>query len=522
MNGRFASLSTLARTVVVTALGAAALALQAPAWALTPLSASAAAADAFPGTLKFGDVATGRVGSAQQVSLRNTGAAPMAIGSIEAAGGDFGVVHDCPLGDAGLAPGRFCTLGVRFAPASLGEQSAVVQVRDTAGDLVVEILVQGNGVSAAPKLYANSPVLNFPDTEIYSFSGPLTVFFTNETGNDVHLDYYNLYPVEGEFTTYPPYYLVNGGLAGDAKRAVPAKVATPKGMLYRCEDLMYYYYSGLFLAPGDSCAAIFYFAPYSLGPKYGTYTLYWYDSSEASGQITIQLFGNGAPMPTPGLSLSASELDFGGVVVGGSGARTLIASSTGTSPVGISGVRTSGGVFDATSDCPLSLAPSTACTVFITCKPTALGLFTGDLYIDTDLDSGFVHVPLLCTGSEFPLPKIEVVTRGVSFGTQSLGSPSQPQPVEIRSVGSAPLSLSSITTGVPFDVGGNCPTALAPGASCNAQVTFTPTAGGRQRGVLAITSNDPDHPMETVDLNGTGCRPFSVQAGRRGANLCGP
>ena len=103
---------------------------------------TAPAAALEPASLEFGEQQTGTISSAQAVTLRNTGSAPLAISSI-AAGGDFAVGHYCP---ASVAPGDSCTIGVVFTPGVAGPRSgALTVVHDGSGSRTVAL--SGTGVA---------------------------------------------------------------------------------------------------------------------------------------------------------------------------------------------------------------------------------------------------------------------------------------------------------------------------------------------------------------------------------------
>lgn len=497
--------------------------IAAAALSLPAIQAHAQAAQFLPRLLDFGEVQVGGASPSESIVLRNRSAAPMFISGIEPAGGNFDLAHDCPLAGDPLAPGGNCTIRVRFAPDSEGPQLGAISVTGDAAMGVQVVPLLGSGVALAPKMLPSELIVGFPDTVIYTTSGPMQVVFTNNTGDYVY-PYYVSYYTQGselsDFTSYP----MSTAFFAAGPGPVAAKNAAPTGgPMHPCSDYVYpYYYNYGELAPGESCYAPVYFTPHELGQRIGRLTLGYYDSSESYLESPVTLAGVGVPEGFWDISLSPAAVDFGGVVVDTTSGRTIVVTSAGTGPLSVYGVRTVGGAFAATSDCGATVAPGATCNVTVTCSPTALGTITGDLYIDHNGPDGFSNVHLTCKGSDLPVPKIEVTTIGLGFGNQSLGSTSALQPVVIKSVGTAPLAVTTVAAGLPFGATSNCPPALSPGLTCTAQVGFTPTSAGRHRSLLSIGSNDPDRPEVNVDLSGTGCRPFSVQAARRSANLCGP
>ena len=114
-------------------------------------------------------------------------------------------------------------------------------------------------------------------------------------------------------------------------------------------------------------------------------------------------------------------------------------------------------------------------------------------------------VPLSGTGIQ---PSISFTPPSISFPNQQVGTTSGPQTLAVTNTGTAPLTISSIaptgTNAGDFQlINNNCITTVAPNGTCTLQVTFTPTAHGRESASLSFTDNAPDSP-QTVSLSGTG------------------
>ncbi len=78
-------------------------------------------------------------------------------------------------------------------------------------------------------------------------------------------------------------------------------------------------------------------------------------------------------------------------------------------------------------------------------------------------------------------------------------------PVTLANAGCASLQVTELTIDNPvFTVDVAAPFSVAVGASMALNVTFSPTAGGLEPGVMTITTDDPDTPQFTVDLTGEG------------------
>jgi len=91
-----------------------------------------------------------------------------------------------------------------------------------------------------------------------------------------------------------------------------------------------------------------------------------------------------------------------------------------------------------------------------------------------------------------------------NFGNVAVGATSPDRGLIITSSGTAPLAITSIRlTGSEFTGASNCPSSLAPGASCTLTGRFKPTAAGLRQGSVTITTNAPTSPT-VVPLSGTG------------------
>src|SRR5262249_26356058 len=94
----------------------------------------------------------------------------------------------------------------------------------------------------------------------------------------------------------------------------------------------------------------------------------------------------------------------------------------------------------------------------------------------------------------------------LSFGNQLLGKQCASQTVTLMNTAESDLIIKSITVTGDFHLANNCPTTLAPGASCKLGVTFTPTELGTRTGTLSVLDDweGSDHSPQTVKLSGTG------------------
>jgi hypothetical protein len=96
------------------------------------------------------------------------------------------------------------------------------------------------------------------------------------------------------------------------------------------------------------------------------------------------------------------------------------------------------------------------------------------------------------------------------YGNTAVGTPTASKSIQLTNLGTAPVTINSITTGTDYQITGNtCGTQLAPG-SCTINVAFQPTTSGPLKEFLTFNDSDPSSP-QTVALSGTG-KAFKIGA----------
>ena len=226
-----------------------------------------------------------------------------------------------------------------------------------------------------------------------------------------------------------------------------------------------------------------------------------YSRALSSSEIT-ELY-NEKTTVTVGASASPTSLPFGNEGVNGTSApQTVTISSTGTNPLVISNITTTGDFAVPSSTCT-ALPMTTSCTINVTYTPTVSGAETGTLVIASNDPNSPLIVSLTGTGVVSSVASVSPTS--VAFGNQGLSTTSVPLNVNLTSVGVNPLNLSDIETTGDFNMPSSTCTAepMSTGVGCTMNVTFTPTAAGTRTGTLIISSDDPSSPV-IVNLTGNG------------------
>lgn len=104
-------------------------------------------------------------------------------------------------------------------------------------------------------------------------------------------------------------------------------------------------------------------------------------------------------------------------------------------------------------------------------------------------------------------PGDQVWPMALNFGGVTVGTTSTAQTTTLTNSGITTLSITSLsivgTNATDYALTNNCGSTLAPGASCSASITFTPSASGTRSAVLTFADSAQNSP-QNVALTGTG------------------
>ena len=154
---------------------------------------------------------------------------------------------------------------------------------------------------------------------------------------------------------------------------------------------------------------------------------------------------------------------------------------------------------------PAGLALGATCTINVSFSPLTAGASSAQATIGDNAAGAFQVVSLTGTGVT-PVVALSPASLSLTFGNQSLGTTSGPQPVTLSNTGNGTLTITSIVTSANFAETDNCAGSVAASSSCTINVTFTPTATGTLTGNLTITDNNNGvaGSTQSVTLTGTG------------------
>jgi len=284
---------------------------------------------------------------------------------------------------------------------------------------------------------------------------------------------------------------------------------------------------------GVSCEVPIMFAPQAGPSGLRTATLTVVTNPAISGLPTITLQDDAVTNSDPGLYYFTvpNPINFGGLLVGETGAEQYIVSIMNESPIPCAGGATScGGPLTITSIapglpdyvvslngvgadnayCSLSFpitipADGEGCSYQIAFTPQMAGARNTQLTIQSNDPQGTITIPLLGFGVSVPL--VQALPASINFGSQATGVASLPITVTLENLGTAALSISSITPSANFGVTNNhCTQPIPANSICTFGVTVTPpsTSPGEFSGEITIADNGVFSTLQIVALSATG------------------
>jgi len=419
---------------------------------IVPVPVSTPVPDAVlsPTSLTYANQNVGTPSLPQTVTVTNIGGAPLEFTRI-ATTGDFAETDTC---GSGVPGGSTCSLSIVFTPTVTGTRKGL-------------LTLTGNSASGARKAG-----LSGTGTAPVAGVAPASLTFASQLVNTT--------------SAAQSVTLLNTGTGPLTISAIGA--STGFAQTNNC---------GSSVAPGFGCTFSVTFTPTATGTLTGALTV-----TDNAGTQTVNLGGTGAST-APTVTVSPASVLFPAQALKTkSAAHVLTLANHSTTSLTITISIT--GDFADTTTCKTSLAPGTSCTVSATFTPTATGTRTGWLTFILPLPTGTQTVALTGTGTPSgTTEELTVSPTSVDFGQQVLND-SQNASVTVTNTNGVVVGISSINVSgsAAFTQSNNCGTALAAGANCTVQLTFTATSYVTYSGTLSITESAGS--VHKVTLSGSG------------------
>jgi hypothetical protein len=271
------------------------------------------------------------------------------------------------------------------------------------------------------------------------------------------------------------------------------------------------------MPPRATCSFEISFSPTAVGPAEAFATI----TDDAPGSphvLSVVGIGSGALAV-----VSTSSLSFGNQPQGSiSPAKAVTLFNQGNQPLTVTNVAPTGPdanqfALQANNCDSQPIAGGASCTLNVVFAPQAIGPYQAEIDIldnSGGLSAAKQVIALSGTGVAAS-PIANLLPASLIFGTLAVGSTSGPQPITLRNLGSAALTLSQVTFTGPdaanFAVapsGTTCPigSTVAIGASCLVQIDFTPQTSGAKNSTVNFVDNASGSP-QSISLSGTAIAP---------------
>ena len=421
-----------------------------------------------PSSLTFAGQALNTTSSAQTVTVKNTGTAPLSISSVTPSG-DYAVASQTCTASA-VAAGASCAVNVTFKPTATGSRTGNLSFSDNVAGSPQTVGLSGTGTAAAVSLSPTS--LTFASQTLNTASAAQSITVTN-TGTAS---------------------LTVSAVSASGDFAVASQTCT-----------------GTAVAPAGTCTVNVTFTPTATGTRTGSISLT--DNAAGSPQ-SATLTGTGiAPVTT--VTVTPTSLTFASTVVGASStAQTATLKNTGTTTANISSVALTGGTdFKLSSGtCGSTLAAGASCTESVTFSPASSGTRTDTLsFADTATGS---PQKVALSGTAVAPATLSVAPTSQDFGSVQVGAASAATSFTVTNTGGvASGTLTATVAGAQF--AGSADTCsgktLAAAATCTISVTFNPISVGATTGSLTVSGTPGG--QAAASLAGTGTAASSTCQG---------
>ncbi|WP_375760159.1 choice-of-anchor D domain-containing protein [Corallococcus exercitus] len=214
----------------------------------------------------------------------------------------------------------------------------------------------------------------------------------------------------------------------------------------------------------------------------------------------------------PVLTVKPTEVSFGSVAVGASATQKVTLTNEGIAPLVITAMNVPSPFGLNSITLPFTLKARSSLDVTVTFAPKDERAASGNLTIvSSDPDKPSRLIKLEGTGGA---AKLQLSPTSLDFGAVRAGT-SKSLPLQLKNVGTVPLTLSAVLTQAPFSVSGfaSGDVVLQPSGVLPLTVTFTATAGEANQPLYIQSQGTTTTPIAEVALHGTGTQPaISVAA----------
>ncbi len=423
-----------------------------------------------PSTLFLGGIQVGTPGSAQTVTLSNTGDQALSINGITVSGAnvaEFSESNNCSVPTV-LPPAHSCAIYVVFTPSASGARVAQLNVTDNAPGSPQSVPLTGTGTplpAPAPAITFVPGTLNFPSLSVGASSATMNVTVTNSGNAPLTISS----------------ILLNGNN--------PADFSSPSGNCLNGS-----------IAANASCILSESFTPFAAGLRQATLT--FTDNSTPSPQI-VALNGTGIASPSvgPAIRITPTTVSFATTTQGlASVPVSVTITNSGNAPLHISSIVAGGNnpaeFTNAFTVCSTAtIAAGAACIMNLTFAPVFSGPRSETLTISDDAPNSphvlnvFANAPAAFALTSPAAALSASVTAGQTATYNLQFTPG------LEFTG----NISLACTGAPLGASCTVPTAVTLNIAAPASVTVTvPTSNGSIAPPNAIPYSTRPHQPQSL------------------------
>lgn len=411
-------------------------------------------ASAQPGSLTFPSQTVGTSGSAQTITLTNSGGIALTITSISA-GTNFSETDNCV--NVAVNAGESCAVQVTFTPGQAGSVAAQLTINANIPGGQLSIPLTGTGASTG-LVTALPALLNFGQVQVGATSSPFALTIENSGNSTISLT---------NVTVTGPFAVASNAC-------------------------------GALLLANSDCAISVTFTPTQEGAATGSLVL-----SDGAGTQTVVLNGTGASAGAD--ALSSLSLNFPPTATGQqSSAQIVTLTNSGDLPLNSIGVTVSEG-FQQSNTCGTSLSGHGSCAISVLFAPDSIGSISGSISVSDAIRTQKIAL----SGTGLLAPAIGVSPTQLVFPAQPIGQAGPPLTLTITNTGGAATSNIGFqitgSSALSFTWGATtCGAILNSGVACAVQVNFSPLAVGQLAATLIVTSSTNGVNPVQVALSGIG------------------
>jgi hypothetical protein len=417
-----------------------------------------------PDALAFSSQLIRTASAPQQITVRNTGSAPLHITNILPSL-DWRLEIQVPRTE--ILPGAAVQLAVVFRPGSSGPLTGTLVVDSDAPSGPARVTLEGEGV-AAPIPLLTPTALNFGNQAVGTHGLARSLTVMNDGAADLQITSIG----------------VSGAASGD---------------FHITGDSC----SGATLQPEGTCGIDVLFTPTAAGTRDAELEIV---DNGAGSPRTVALVGTADPAPR--LTINPTQLLFPDQTIGSSSqTQRVIVTNNGRDALTVARVDTTGAAardftIAQTTCLDGMLAPAGSCVVDLVFEPAAAGIREATLVVTDDTPGPPSAVPLTGVGlaSDVRFEPIEL-----SFESQLVGTFSPRQDVLLNNTGNAPLNIAELTVIGDFQFDHSCGAVVSPGGFCRIRVIFSPVAGGVRSGEVRVLDDVGN--VHVLPLEGFGAVP---------------